>query len=109
MTQHIISFFITALGFFIGAQILSGVKIKNYVTALIIVLVVAVLNFFLGSFLKIVTLGILGFGIFTLILDAIIILVANWFLDDFEVKSFWSALALAFIVALTKIVAGMIF
>ena len=54
---------------------------KNFVQAIIVALVIAVLNVTLGLLLKIVTLGLLSLGIFTLLLDALLIQVADFFLD----------------------------
>lgn len=98
----LISILASALGFFIGAQILEGVKPYNFLKALIIAIVVGVLSITVGTFLKIISLGILTWGLFTFLLDAVIILIADWFIKDFEVKNFWWALLLAFIVALTE-------
>ena len=107
--DYLISILITALTFFLGAQLLSGVTIKNFIYAILVAVVVGVLNLTLGIALKFITLGILSFGIFTLLLDAIIILVADWFLKDFEVKNFWWALGLAAVVAVVDGVLGYIF
>lgn len=107
--EWIINILISAVAFFIGAQILSGVTIKNFVYAILVAVVVGVLNVTLGFFLKIVTLGLLSLGIFTWLLDAILILVADWFLKDFSVKNFWWALGLAAIVAIVDGIVGSIF
>ena len=97
-----IEILITAIAFFAGAKILSGVHIKNFMQAIIVAIAIGVLNFFLGTFLKIVTLGILSLGIFTLLLDAILIQVADYLLKDFEVKNFWWALGLAMVVSIVS-------
>lgn len=107
--DFIITILINALAFFIGAQLLSGVTIKNFVYAILVALVVGILNITLGIALKVVTLGLLSLGIFTLLLDAILILVADWFLKDFSVKNFWWALGLAAIVAIVDAIVGSIF
>ncbi len=104
----VINILASALGFFLGSRILEGVKQNNFLTSVIIAVVVAVLSVTLGSFLKIVSLGILTFGLFTLLLDAILILIADWFIKDFEVKNFWWALILAFIVSCTESVVRVI-
>jgi len=75
MTEHIISALVTGAAFFIGGKLLSGVTIRSYVQAILIAIVVAVLDVTLGTVLKIVTLGILSLGIFTWLLNAILILV----------------------------------
>jgi len=104
----IISILVGGLAFYIGGLILSGVQMKNFVQCIIVAVVVAVLDFTLGNFLKIVTLGILSLGIFTWLLNAILIQVADWFLKGFEVKNFWWALALAAVVSITGGVIGSI-
>ena len=100
MTNMIISILVSALAFFIGSKILSGVTVKNILTAIIVAIVVSVLNVTLGTFFKVVTFGLFSLGIFTLLLNAILIQVADWFLEDFEVKNFWWALGLAAIVSI---------
>jgi len=103
--ETLIAILINAIAFFLGARLLSGVVIKQFINAVIVDIVIAVLNVTLGLVLKIVTLGLLSLGIFTLLLDAILIQVADYFLKDFEVKNFWWALALA---AVVSIVSGLI-
>lgn len=98
----IISILASALGFFLGAKLLTGVKEHSFIVSIFIAIIVAILSVTVGNFLKIISLGILTLGLFTLLLDAILILIADWFVKDFEVKNFWWALMLAFIVSLTE-------
>ena len=105
----VINILISAIAFFIGAQLLNGVTVKNFLSAIFVAVVIGVLNITLGVALKIITLGLLSMGIFTLFLDAILILVADWFLEDFEVKNFWWALGLATIVAIISGVGEWVF
>jgi len=97
--EYIISILVSAIAFFLAAKFLDGVTVKGFVEAIIVAIVVAILNIFLGTFLKIITLGFLSIGVFTLLLDAILIQVADYFLKGLSVKNFWWALALAFIVS----------
>lgn len=99
----------SAVAFYFGAQLLSGVKISSFVEALFVAVAIAVLNVTLGIFLKIVTLGILSLGIFTWLLDAILIQVADYFLKGIEVKNFWWALALAAVVSFIDGIIGWVF
>lgn len=103
--ETIVQVIITAVAFFLGAQLLKGVSVKSFGQAIIVAVVIGVLNFTLGTLLKIVTLGILSLGIFTWLLDAILIQVADSFLEGFEVKNFWWALGLA---AVVSIVSGLL-
>jgi len=102
----ILQVLITAVAFFIGSKILSGVEVKSFVYAIIIALVMAGLNFTIGTFLKVLSLGVLSLGLFTIILDAVLILIADYFLDGFKVKSFLWALALALVVGLASGIMG---
>ncbi|MCB0688375.1 MAG: phage holin family protein [Saprospiraceae bacterium] len=105
----IINILITAVAFYVGAKILSGVVIKDFKQALWVAIVVGILNFTLGTVLKVLTLGILSLTIFAWILNAIIILVADRLLPNFNVKNFWWAFGLAAIVSLVTGFLGRIF
>jgi len=107
--EWIINILITAAAFFIGAKLLPGVTISDVLQAVVVALVIAVLDFTLGTFLKIVSLGILALGIFNWLLNAILIQVADFFLPKFKVKNFWWALGLAAVVSLTSALIGRIF
>ena len=99
LVSTLITILVNGIAFYAGASLLKGVSIKSFMEAIFVAIAVAVLNITLGIVLKIVTLGILSLGIFTLLLDAILIQVADYFLDGFEVKNFWWALLLAIVVA----------
>ena len=98
----LIQVLVNALALFIGAKLLSGVEVKDFLQAIIVALVIALLNMTLGVALKIVTLGLLSLGVFTLLLDAILIQVADYLLSGFKVKNFWCALFLALVVAIVN-------
>jgi len=98
----IIGVLIAAVAFFIGGKLLPGVTLESFVQSICVAIVVGLLDITLGTVLKIVTLGILSLGIFTWLLNAIIIQVADWFLPGFRVKNFWWALGLAAVVSLTS-------
>lgn len=104
--ETILNVLIAGASFYIGGLLLSGVKMKNFLQCIIAAVVVGLLDLTLGTVLKIMTLGLLSFGIFTWLLNAILIQVADWFLPGFEVKNFWWALALAAIVSISSSVLG---
>lgn len=96
----IINVFATSVAFYLGGYILSGIEMKDFMQCIIVALVVGFLDITLGTFLKIITLGILSLGIFNWLLNAILIQVADWFLPGFKVKNFWWALGLAALVSI---------
>lgn len=99
--ETIINILLTSLAFYIGGYLLSGVEMKDFFQCILVALVVGLLDVTLGTFLKIVTLGLLSLGIFNWLLNAILIQIADWFLPGFKVKNFWWALGLAAIVSIT--------
>ena len=97
--ETLFSIIASALAVYIGSMLLSGVRISGFGQSFIVILVLALLNIFLGPLLKVFSLGLLALGIFKWVLDAILIMVASYFLDRFEVRNFWWALALAALVS----------
>jgi putative membrane protein len=98
----LVEIMVNSIALFVGAKLLSGVEMKNFTQAVIVAVVVAVLNATLGVALKFVTLGLLSLGVFTFLLDAILIQIADFLLGGFKVKNFWWALGLALLVAIVN-------
>jgi len=92
----------TAIAVVIGAYILPGVDVEDSViTVIILAVVLALLNTFLKPLLVFLTLPatIITLGLFLLVINALIILAADWLVDGFEVRNFWWALLFSFIVS----------
>lgn len=85
---------IAALVAFGLSYLLPGIHIDSYVTALILALVLAVLNVFLKPIMVILTLPItiITFGLFLLVINAAIIMLASKMVGGFKVDGFWWAL-----------------
>jgi putative membrane protein len=85
---------LTAFAVIILAKILPCVSLDGYTTAIIVAAVIAILNIFVKPLLIIFTLPItiLTLGLFLLIINAIIILLADSLIDGFGVSSIWTAI-----------------
>lgn len=85
---------ISSLAVFLTAYLLPGVQVDDYVTAIFVAIVLALLNGFLKPMLIIFTIPVtlLTLGLFLLVINACIILLADYFVDGFSVGGFWSAL-----------------
>lgn len=90
----IIRLLLTAVAVVILAKILPGVDVAGFWGAIVVAIVLGLLNAFLKPFLIILTLPItvVTLGLFLLVINAGIILLASEFLDGFAVSGFWSAL-----------------
>jgi len=85
---------LSALAVILLANILTGVSVDSYITAIIVAVVLSLLNFLVKPILVILTLPVtvLTLGLFLLIINAIIILLADALIDGFNVSSIWWAL-----------------
>lgn len=81
---------------------LPGVDLDNPVYALILAFVFAILNTFLKPLLILLTLPItiLTFGLFLLVINALIVLLADAMFSWFRVDGFWWALLFSLITSL---------
>ncbi len=85
---------LSALAVVILSKILPNVHVDSYTTALIVAVVLSLLNFIVKPIMIILTLPItiVTFGLFLLIINAGIILLADHFINGFTVEGFWWAL-----------------
>lgn len=92
--KMILRVLLSALAVVILSKILPGIGVDSYTTAIIVAIVLSLLNFLVKPILIILTLPvtIVTFGLFLLIINAIIILLAGYFVDGFHVISMWWAL-----------------
>jgi len=85
---------VLTLAAILATYILPGVHITSIGAAVITAIVIAALNTFIRPILIVVTLPftIFSMGLFLLIINAVIIMLASSLLPFFQVKTFWDAL-----------------
>lgn len=100
----IIRILLTAVAVVILAKFLPGVEVAGFTGAIIVAIVLGLLNAILKPILVILTLPItiLTLGLFLLVINAIIILLAGEFLDGFSVSGFWTALLFSLLLSLLQ-------
>lgn len=98
----IIKLLLTALAVVVLAKILPGVHVEGYGSAIIVAIVIALLRLLVKPILVILTLPItiVTFGLFLLIINAIIILLAGYFVGGFTVTTIWWALLFSLLLSL---------
>jgi putative membrane protein len=85
---------INAVAVIISAKLIPGVGVNGIVAAIIVALVLGLLNTFVKPILLILTLPItiLTLGLFYLVLNVIIVYIADYFISGFSVDGFVPAL-----------------
>jgi len=84
------------------ANFLPGVTVTGYVTAIVVALVLALLNFIVKPALVLLTLPVtlLTFGLFLIVINAIIILLVDAFVSGFQVSGFWIAVLFSILLSI---------
>jgi putative membrane protein len=102
--NFLIRILITALVAFGLSYLLDGVHIDAFTTSLILALVLAVLNALVKPILVILTLPItiLTLGLFLLVINALIIMLGDRFIDGFKVDGFWWALLFSILLSVVS-------
>lgn len=97
----IIKIIISSLAVFLTAYLLPGVTVDTYITAIWVAIVLALLNGFLKPLLIIFTIPVtvVTLGLFLLVINAAIILLADNFVDGFYVNGFWWALLFSLVLS----------
>lgn len=102
--KFIIQLIISTLAVLITSYLLPGVEIvdNNFFTALIVAAVLAFLNAVIKPIMIILTIPItfLTLGLFLLVINALMILLAAKLVDDFRVDGFWWALLFSLILSI---------
>ncbi len=91
--------FVSGFAVFIASYITPGVKVESFWIAIIVSVVLGILNAFLKPILIILTLpiNILTLGLFTLVINTILILIASSIVPGFRVNGFMPALIFSII------------
>ncbi len=95
---------LTAIAVLVLAYFLPGVEVANFTTAIIVAAVLAFLNAIVKPVLIILTLPmtIVTFGLFLLVINACIIILADKFIDGFGVSGFWAALLFSILLSVLQ-------
>jgi putative membrane protein len=89
----ILHWLINAAALFVLPYIFSSIQVKDFVTALVVALVLGLLNAIIRPVLILLTLPvtILTLGVFILVINALLFWAVASFIEGFHVAGFWSA------------------
>lgn len=101
--NFIIKLFLNAIAVVLTAYILPGVHLQSFGYAILLAALLSVLNVSIKPLLVFLTIPatIFTLGLFLLVINAFIILIADWIIiDGFNVGGFWWALAFSIVLSL---------
>lgn len=102
MINLLVRFLLNGVAVLLTAYLLPGVDVKNYETALVTALVLSIANVVVKPILIIFTIPItvVTLGLFLLVINALVVLLVDYFVDGFVVNGFWWALAFSLIMSI---------
>jgi putative membrane protein len=110
MLRLLLHWILNAVALLVVAHFVDGFVINGFVSALIAVVVIGLLNATLGLLLKIITLplGILTFGLFFLVINAVMLWFSSKVVPGFAVTTFKAAFLGALALAVIHMLFGFI-
>ncbi|MCV6631750.1 MAG: phage holin family protein [Flavobacteriaceae bacterium] len=102
--NYILKLLLTALAVVLLSKVLPGVQVEGYTAAIWVALTLSILNVLVKPLLVLFTLPItvVTFGLFLLIINALIILLADKLLDGFAVSSIWIAILFSVLLSILQ-------
>ena len=97
----VVRFLLSGVAVMLTAYLLPGVHVQDYWAALLVALLISVSNAVVRPVLVLFTIHItiLTLGLFLLVINALIILMVDYFVQGFNVDGFWWALAFSLILS----------
>ncbi len=106
----LIRLLISALAVFICATVLPGADVDGFMIAIVVAAVLAVLNLLVKPILVILTIPItiLTLGLFLLVINTLLVLLADYLVPGFAVDGFWWALVFSILLSIINSVFGVL-
>ena len=88
----LINILILSVAVFFVANYFPGIRIKNFMTAVVVAIVYSIINFLIGWLLVFISLPflIITFGLFKLVINAMLLWATDKIIEDFEIKDFFT-------------------
>ena len=106
MTLYLLfKWLILALIVLFTAWIVPGIEVDGYITAFIAAITIALINISLKPALKLITLpiNIMSLGLFSLVINSLLLMFVSYLVSGFEVDGFISALLGSIIMSVLSI------
>lgn len=100
--NFLIKLLLSSISVILTSYLLPGVSVDGFWKAFLVAVFLSLLNVTLKPLLVVFTIPItfLTLGLFLLVINALMIMIADYFIDGFLVESFWWALAFSFILSI---------
>lgn len=108
--QIILGVLVKSLAVFIAQYLLPGVTVDGFWTAVIVAVVLGIVNIIVKPIISLITLPltIITLGLFSFVINALMILLVDYFVDGFQVDGFFTALLFSLVLSVISALLNMI-
>ncbi len=102
MINGIIRLLLQAIAIFVAAYLIPGISLTNFGYAVLVSVVLSVVNVTIKPILQIISfpVTILTLGFFTLVINALMVMLVDYLMDNFSVKGFWTAMLFSIVISI---------
>jgi putative membrane protein len=106
----IINWLVSAVAVLIASYLIPGVTVSTFWWALVVAFVLGLVNAVIKPILVLLTLpiNILTLGLFTLVIDAVLVLLVGAIVPGFQVSGFWPALFFSIALCIINLLFGLL-
>lgn len=111
MLSLIFTWILNALAIFGAAYLLPGIQLEGFMAALILALVLGIINTLIKPIIWLLTLPInlITLGLFSLVINALMVMLADHWVTGFSASNFWWALLFSCVVSVFSTLLNSIF
>lgn len=104
----VLSLLLNGVLIYVAAEILEGVEIQTFGIAIVTAIVLGLVNFFIRPVLKVLALPItvLTLGLFLLVINGAVVLIADYFVTGFEVDGLLWAIGFSVLLSVMNFFVG---
>ena len=104
MNGIFIRWLILTFSIIISSYLLEGIQVSGFISAFFAAAILGILNAFFRPILLVLTLpiNILSLGLFTFVINAVLLLMVSGVIPGFDVNGFWSAVAGSLFISLVS-------
>jgi len=106
-----LSLFINSISVYVTSKLLDGVELKNFWTAVGVAVGLGLVNFFIKPVVSLLALPltVITLGLFSIVINAFMIMIVDYFIDTFKIKSFGWAIGFSIIMSIINMALYAIF
>jgi putative membrane protein len=104
--SFLLNLLLSGLAVFVSGRLISGVRIDSFGTSLVVAIILGLVNAIIKPILVILTLpiNVLTLGLFSLVINAIVVLIVDALVPGFEVGGFWAAVLFSIVLSVVSMI-----